>query len=159
VLALGIFSSIALAESDSPSASAAYYYYSPPAPAADLSIVKTGPDELPAGFHLFYSITITNNGPDRVDDVSMSDPLPPGLADALATPSQGTCAGDSLVSCNLGGLLEGQSATVEIVADTAKAKPGWYANRATVFSAPTSDPNGLNNSSVWSTLITGDDGH
>src|SRR5207247_1245291 len=87
-----------------------------PAASADLSITKGDvPDPVTAGQQLTYTLTVHNGGPDAAAGVSVSDVLPAGAAFVSATPSQGTCSGTSTVSCALGGLANGGSATVSIV--------------------------------------------
>src|ERR1700737_133782 len=43
---------------------------------ADLSIVMTGPATVLAGANISYPMTVTNNGPDAAQGVSVSDALP-----------------------------------------------------------------------------------
>ena len=74
--------------------------------------------------------------------VTVSDPLPAGVTFVSATPSVGSCSGTSTVTCSLGTLASGASATVTIVV-TPSAGP--LSNTATVSSS-TADPCRPNNS-------------
>src|SRR5262249_57096293 len=46
---------------------------------ADLAITKTGPASVVPGNPATYTITVTNGGPSSANNVSVSDPTPPGL--------------------------------------------------------------------------------
>jgi uncharacterized repeat protein (TIGR01451 family) len=110
---------------------------------ADLSITKTdSPDPVQVGDHLTYTIMVTNGGPSSATGVIVTDTLPGGVAFVSATPSQGSCSGTSTVTCNLGTLGNGASATVTIVVmpDTA----GTLSNTASV-TGNENDPNTANN--------------
>ena len=88
----------------------------PPQQLPDLSLTKTdAPDPVTVGTHLTYTITVTNNGPGNATGVTVTDPLPGGVTFVSATPSRGTCSGTATVTCPLGGLANGESATVAIV--------------------------------------------
>jgi hypothetical protein len=81
---------------------------------------------------------LANGGPDAAGSVSMVDTLPATMTFVLATPSQGTCSGTSTVTCSLGTIASGASATVTIVAQTTNNGPAT--NTATV-SSNSSDTN------------------
>src|SRR5207249_1720154 len=120
-------------------------------PKADLAISKTdSPDPVIAGTNLTYTITVTNNGPGAATSVTMTDPLPGTVTFVSATPSQGTCSGTSTVSCNLGTLVNGGSATVTIVVTPTQA--GGISNTASV-AANEFDPNPDNNSATQGTTV------
>src|SRR3990172_8835484 len=90
---------------------------------ADLSIIKTdSPDPIDVGLNLTYNITVTNNGPSQATGGVVEDNLPPSsdVSFMSATPSQGSgCSNVSgTVTCNLGSLAAGASATVTIVVQT-----------------------------------------
>jgi uncharacterized repeat protein (TIGR01451 family) len=111
---------------------------------ADLALTKTGPPgRVPAGRNMTYTLTVANHGPDAASGVTVIDVLPPRVTFVSATSTQGTC-GESggIVTCNLGTMGSGDTATIDIVVNPTSA--GTITNTASV-SASTSDPNGGNN--------------
>jgi uncharacterized repeat protein (TIGR01451 family) len=137
----------------------------PVAGSADLSITETsnaGALALPNSA-VTYSITVLNNGPGPANGVTVTDRLPGRMLppDALpeagvmlvsTTASQGSCGtsidngGTTIVTCSLGALANGASATISLGGITG-ASPGLVSNTATV-TATTADPDGANNSST-----------
>ncbi|MGH9779514.1 MAG: choice-of-anchor Q domain-containing protein, partial [Candidatus Acidiferrales bacterium] len=89
-------------------------------PVTDISVTKTDDaDPVDVGDNITYTVTVTNNGPDNATGVSLMDTLPASVNFVSATPSQGMCAeAGGLVTCNLGALANGNSATVTIVVTT-----------------------------------------
>ncbi len=126
----------------------------PEGESADLSISKSAtPNPVASGQALTYTLLVTNHGPDSANGVSVSDTLPSGVTFVSVSPSQGSCAGNPTVVCNLGILRQGEVATIRIIV-TAGA-PGTVSNSATV-SADTSDSDTSNNTSgPVATTITG----
>ena len=103
-------------------------------PVADLEITKTtGSGSATTGGTVIYTITVTNNGPSPATNVVVSDDLPAGLTLNDATPSQGTCNDTDPVSCNLGTILSGASATITL-STTVVATSGTISNTASVTS-------------------------
>lgn len=122
-----------------------------PPPTADLVIAKTdAPDPVTLGGNVTYTITVTNNGPDPAAETTVSDTLPAGVTLVSATTSQGTCSGTTTVSCSLGSLASGATATVTLIVETVEG--GTLSNTATV-SASTADPNTANNSATTVTTV------
>jgi uncharacterized repeat protein (TIGR01451 family) len=117
---------------------------------ADLSISKSGPAFVQSGGAITYSIAVNNGGPSGATGVTVNDPLPAGMTLASATPSQGTCSGS--VTCDLGSIPSGGSATVTIVANVTAACGDTLANTATV-SGDQPDPNTANNTSSTSARV------
>jgi len=117
---------------------------------ADLAIANSdAPDPVVVGNPLTYTITVTNHGPSAANGVTMTDSL---LAKfASAAPSQGSCSGTVTVTCSLGTLSSGSSATVTIVVTSNKA--GGISNTASV-TAIEPDPDMGNNSATQVTTIT-----
>lgn len=76
-----------------------------------------------AGNQATFTYTITNNGPDLATNIAVTDNFSPAvtgipLTFVSATASTGTCGGattNSVVSCSLGSLQAGSTATVVIV--------------------------------------------
>jgi uncharacterized repeat protein (TIGR01451 family) len=88
---------------------------------ADLGVLQTGaPTALPLGQTATFSLTVTNAGPNPEFAATLTDTLSTGLSLVSATASQGSCAGTPL-SCSLGQLNAGQSATITIVARSTAA--------------------------------------
>lgn len=106
-------------------------------PQAQLTITKSAsPATIPAGGgNVTYSVAVSNAGPSDAQDVSVPDVLPAEFADAVATPSQGTCTG---VDCDLGTVAAGEVGTVTIVGNfPATATSGTKTNTASVSSSTT----------------------
>ena len=117
------------------------------APTADLAVTKTtASSTLTTGNSVTYTITVTNNGPSAATNVIVTDDLPAGLTFVSATPSQGTCNASDPISCNVGTLNNGASATISVVANVT-ATSGTIANTASADGTET-DPVGGNNSST-----------
>jgi uncharacterized repeat protein (TIGR01451 family) len=87
---------------------------------ADLAVSKAdSPDPVTLGEALTYTLTVLNQGPDSATGVTLTDELPGTVTFVSATPSQGGCGGPAfgIVTCTLGGLANGASATVDIVVE------------------------------------------
>lgn len=121
---------------------------------ADLSITKTdSPDPVVQGNNLTYTITVTNNGPLAATNVVVTDNLPAksDIDFVSATSAAGSCdMKGNTVTCNLGTLANGATATVTIVV---KAKhSGTLSNTATVASPEDNTP--ANDSATATTTVT-----
>jgi uncharacterized repeat protein (TIGR01451 family) len=119
---------------------------------ADLALVKTDPPgRQPTGRNMTYTLVVTNGGPDAALGVTVVDQLPASMSFVSATPTQGSCAeSGGTVTCNLGSIANGGSASVDIVVNPTTA--GTVTNSASVASS-SADPNGQNNSDSESTAI------
>src|SRR6185503_4706869 len=113
-------------------------------PATDLAVTKTdSPDPVVAGNTLTYNLTATNNGPSNATGVTLTDKLPAGVTYQSATPSQGSCSQASgTVTCNLGSIASGGSATAAI-AVTPPPAGGTITNTASITGGQ-SDPTSAN---------------
>lgn len=124
-------------------------------PVANVSIDKRGTDRvvIEAGKGpqaIEYTLVVTNDGPAAATDVVVTDALPAEVDFGTATASVGTCTEvDGTITCDLGDLAAGESATITItgtVADTVAA--GTIENLAEVTTTVPGDDPGDN-----------DDGH
>ena len=127
----------------------------PPPPSADLAVTKTdSPDPVTAGNNITYTITVANNGPSQAENASASDTLPPGTTFVSATPSQGSCAGTATVSCALGSIASGASATVTLVVQVGPGFLDAVVTNTATASSTTADPDPANNSGTATTTVT-----
>jgi uncharacterized repeat protein (TIGR01451 family) len=125
----------------------------PPPVTADLSMTASAaPDPGVVGSNVTDTFTVTNgSATTTAQSVVLTDVVPAGAAYVSATPSQGSCSFSSgTVTCNLGGLAGGASASVAIVVTPSAA--GTLSNQATVASS-TSDPNNGNNQATASSQV------
>jgi uncharacterized repeat protein (TIGR01451 family) len=123
--------------------------------AADLEIAKwDDPDPVVVGSPLTYTLVVTNLGEATATGVVVTDTLPEGVAVITVTASVGTCVVDeSAITCDLGDLAVGQSATIVIVV-TAPGVGGEIVNTA-VVSAREPDPDQANNTTSETTTVIG----
>ena len=119
---------------------------------ADLSMTKTAPATAAAGNQITYTFVARNAGPSDAQGVVASDLLPSGLT--FVSGAGCTSSVNGSVTCAVGTLPAGQSATFSITASTDPSlAPGTLINTAQVGSL-TPDPNNANDSSSASTNIT-----
>jgi uncharacterized repeat protein (TIGR01451 family) len=119
--------------------------------AADLSLTNTASvASTTVGNPITYTIKATNNGPGSAANATVSDPLPGNVSFASASATQGSCSGSPTLSCNLGTLASGGSATVTVTV-TASAV-GTATNTATIASDAV-DLTPANNSASASTAV------
>ena len=123
---------------------------------SDLSLTKTdAPDPVAPGADLTYTITVTNNGPSSAQNVTVNDTLPTGTTFGSATPSQGSCAGTTTVSCALGSIANGASPTITLVVHVGPSvADGTVISNTASVSSTTADPTPANNSATSTTTVT-----
>lgn len=123
-------------------------------PRADLSISKTGqPNPATVGQELTYTLPVQNNGPQEATNAVVTDALPQGAEFVSARSSQGQCTeADGTVTCALGTLARGASATVTIVVRPTAA--GQLENNA-ALSADEEDTQQDNNTARATTTVNG----
>jgi uncharacterized repeat protein (TIGR01451 family) len=123
-----------------------------PAPVVDLAVTKIDtPDPVSAGRLLRYTIRVTNRGPGRATGVKVTDNLPGGVTLVSTKASQGSCsAAGAKITCALGALAAGASATVTVI--VRPATPGTLVNVARV-AGNEGDPNPGNNTSAVTTRV------
>ncbi len=120
---------------------------------ADLSVSKAdSPDPAHVGQKLTYTILVTNNGPDSATGVTLTDTLPKSTGFGSVSTTQGTCTrAKQVVSCNIGPLASGATATVTIVVKP--TQKGTITNTVTVAATSPNDPNTANNTATTPTLV------
>jgi uncharacterized repeat protein (TIGR01451 family) len=116
-------------------------------------ITKTAPPTATPGGPINYAITVTNNGPDAATNVVVTDVLPASVTFVSATPSQGSCSGTTTITCTLGALGNGASATIALVVNVTAGEGTPIVNTATVDSTEV-DPTPAN-ASATATVIVG----
>jgi uncharacterized repeat protein (TIGR01451 family) len=118
----------------------------------DLVLTKSdSPDPVTQGSNLTYTIQVQNNGAPATD-VVVTDTLPSQVDFVSATPSQGTPCDrtGSTVTCTLGNMAAGATATVTIVIQPKKT--GTISSTALVASTPP-DTNAANNRETETTTV------
>lgn len=119
----------------------------------DLTITNVdSPDPVTQGNNLTYNLTVTNNGPSNATGVSVTDTLPGGVTFISALPNQGSCSGTTTITCNLGSLVKGGSATIAILVNVNLSTSGNISNTATVSGGGGVD-NPANNSATATTFV------
>jgi len=117
----------------------------------DLALAADVPEAATTGEPLTYTFTVDNNGPESATGLTLSHALPEALAFDSATPSQGSCAEDTgTVTCALGTLDAGASATIDLIANATEA--GTVTTAASVSAAET-DWNQSNNTASGQTDV------
>lgn len=122
---------------------------------ADLSVTKSASAN-PVGVRsaLTYTLTATNLGPQQASGVTLTDTLPAGVGLVAVTTSVGSCsAAAGTVTCLVGFLASGTSATVTITVTT-PVSPGPIVNTAGIAAQQT-DPDPANNSVSLTTSVLG----
>jgi uncharacterized repeat protein (TIGR01451 family) len=119
---------------------------------ADLSLANADSrDPVMVGNSLTYTLTVSNEGVDTAEGVVLTDTLPNGPSFVSADASQGTCAGTSTVTCNLGTIAANATATVTIV--VTPRSTGNITNAASVTST-TPDHDASNNNASQQTRVS-----
>lgn len=132
------------------------------ATAADLAIANAAPTIAVPQTPLTYNITLTNNGPNDAQNVSISDTLPPntlftsismggGSGWNISTPAVG---GTGTIICTKSAVASGESAIflVSVQIGAGAANGNSIANTVTA-TAQTADPNPTNNNAVASSTV------
>ena len=116
---------------------------------ADLRIVKTAPPAV-AGDEITFTLEVTNDGPSDATGVVVTDGLPEEYAFVSAAGPDGPCpdpvAGE--LSCEVGSLAAGASATVTVTMDVPPGFTGTAENVASV-DGDEDDPNADNNEATF----------
>lgn len=127
-------------------------------PSADLSVMNlASPNPVTAGHRVTFTLTVTNNGPSPATGLSLADSwmatseIKGGIDFISVSSSQGTCSqSGSSVSCSLGDLMPGSSATVTLVIQP--RSKGTLSDTATV-AANEHDPIPGNNTATTTVTV------
>ncbi len=122
-------------------------------PSADVAVSKRSPaGPVTVGGNVTFTVVVTDIGPDPAQGVTVTDPVPPGLALGSATPSTGTYSASTGV-WSVGDLDPGEIQTL-VIRLTATAA-GNAVNRAVAASTGPVDPDPANNAaSVGVPVVT-----
>jgi uncharacterized repeat protein (TIGR01451 family) len=119
-------------------------------PVADLAITATAvPDPVVAGEFLTYTLVVENRGPSEAAAVSVTDTLPTDVAFAEA--SNSCLEFNGTVTCKVGALASGQSATLNMTVRPQSA--GSIVNEARVSSS-VMDPVAANDTATVQTTVS-----
>jgi uncharacterized repeat protein (TIGR01451 family) len=121
---------------------------------ADLATsVTDSADPILAGQVLTYHVTVTNNGLDDAPGVTLADTLPSAAVPGTPAPSQGSCSrANALITCLLGALASGASATVDLPLTPTMA--GTFTDTATAsVTGLAVDPFTANNRGTQATVV------
>jgi uncharacterized repeat protein (TIGR01451 family) len=116
----------------------------------DLAVSQMVPGVVTLGHQFADTITVQNLGTGLAQVVTLTDPLPPGASLVSVTSSQGTCTGSTTVTCLLGKLAGGASATVTLVVTATSV--GTLSNTASVTAVDV-DTNLANNTTTAMTVV------
>jgi uncharacterized repeat protein (TIGR01451 family) len=130
------------------------HYVTPDVAEADLSLSKAADvSSTIVGNNITYTIKASNAGPNLARSTTVTDPLPSNVSFVSATASQGSCSGSSTVTCSLGTIASGGSATVTVVAKASTT--GTATNTANVSTGSVDPVSGNNSASATTTIGTG----
>lgn len=125
---------------------------------ADVSVsIADSPDPAKRNKPLTYTVPVTNLGPADATGVSLNDTIPSHVTFKAVRTTQGSCKSPTsqnhLLTCSLGGLASGSTATVTIT--VLPLVKGTVSDTVTVSSASPGDPNSANNSATATTTVNG----
>jgi uncharacterized repeat protein (TIGR01451 family) len=107
-------------------------------PAKQLTVSQTTDGAVQADSQATWTVTVANPGSDPQTNVTLAD-TPPGTAQSVsASPSQGSCSGSAPITCNLGTIAAGGSATVTL--NATPILPPTATNAASATSDQTTAP-------------------
>jgi len=101
-------------------------------PPPTLQISQDAPPPVVADGTMSFTVHVTNPGTAGQTGVTLTDTPPANTIFQSAQPSQGSCSGTTTVSCGLGSLAGGASATVTLV--VTPIQPGTISNAASAVS-------------------------
>ncbi len=124
---------------------------------ADLALTETGPLVAKTGSNVTYTTKVMNNGLDAAEAVTLTDQIPSGTTFVSFSTTMGSCTapsvgGSGMLSCNLGDLADGGTATVSVTV-LITLNGGQILQGATVTNAAPPDPNLANNTATTTTGV------
>lgn len=120
---------------------------------ADVEVTQSAlPDPIEPGGTLTYTFQILNNGPSTATGVTLTDTIPGTTTFIGSSTTLGSCSGTSTVTCNLGTMTVGQTATVTIQV-TAPLTNGPIATNTGTVTTTTFDPVTPNTASATSHVL------
>ena len=121
----------------------------------DLVVSKRdNPDPVVEGENISYTIDVTNLGPDTATGVTFVDTLPFSVIYNSVSTSQGSCVQSGrVVSCSLGSIIAGGSATVVISVTTTNVGVDQTITNVASASSDESDSNPANNADSETTTV------
>jgi hypothetical protein len=119
---------------------------------ADLGVTVAASGTNATGSNTTYTATITNAGPSASTNIALTAALPSTGVLVSANPSTGSCSSSNGVSCDLGGLANGASATVTLVVQQLTAGTSTLTVQV---SGSENDPTSSNNQATSTQTITG----
>ncbi len=107
---------------------------------ADIEVTQSAlPDPVEPGGILTYTFHVQNNGPSTATGVTLTDTIPGTTTFIGSSTTLGSCSGSPAVTCNLGTMTVGQTATVTIQVQ-APLTNGPIANNTGTVTTTTVDP-------------------
>ncbi len=120
-------------------------------PLTDLKATKTGPAQVAAGGPATYTMTATDQGPSPATGVVVSDLLPAGVA--FASASDGCTLSGQTVSCPVGDLAVGDSATRTVTVTVPAMLGGQRLQDTATVTGAEADLDLTNNSASVTTTV------
>jgi uncharacterized repeat protein (TIGR01451 family) len=124
----------------------------------NLAVAGSAPATATPGGTVTYNLTVTNNGPDPVTNVTLTDTLPVGVSyESLSVPSGwtlGQLSGQTITAISAAGLAHGASATFVLTAAVnSSTTPGTVLTDTATVSPTTDDTNLGDNTLSLSTTV------
>ena len=118
----------------------AAYVFNLAGPAADLLFAKTGPASVNPSADFTYTLTVTNNGPDTADNISVTDSIPGNVS--LVSVGSGCNVVVATVTCTAASLANGVNVpfTITVTAPSAGGSISSIAPLPTTLAAPPPTP-------------------
>ncbi len=121
---------------------------------SDLGVTVTAsPTPVFVASTLTYTIVVTNYGPAATTASTLTDALPTGFTfgSVAAVPSSVSCSGTTTVTCSLGAIASGGTATITITGTTGTAAS--LTNSPALSGTTPTDPYSTNNSATVITVV------